>query len=172
MKSKSAKKRKPPNSRSKQIDPSIDYDRPGKIPKVKSNGSSELVVQADSLTNPWEPDGSITPSHEDIVRSFLGSYSREPFQRQLAKFLHCAPDRDSIKAFAKRNPDKWAKAVETFANLSGYTQKLEIDPASFAAVSMMSDSQIEQRLAQLEGLLAGKPTIETKSIEQQKSEKE
>jgi len=74
--------------------------------------------------SPWE---STTPASEEFVRAYIGSFSREPFQRQLAKFLQCAPDRKSIIAFAKRNPDKWAKTIQVFASLSGYTEKLEVD---------------------------------------------
>jgi hypothetical protein len=98
--------------------------------------------------SPWERR---TPASEEFVRAYIGSFSREPFQRQLAKFLQCAPDRQSIIAFAKRNPDKWAKTVQVFASLSGYADKMEIDINM--NINQMSDTQIEARLAELSVLL-------------------
>lgn len=98
--------------------------------------------------SPWE---GRTPASEEFVRAYIGSFSREPFQRQLAKFLQCAPDRMSIIAFAKRNPDKWAKTIQVFASLSGYVDHMELDVN--INVQNMSDTQIEARLAELDNLL-------------------
>lgn len=127
-------------------------------PALAENMEQGVTIAENSMAHPdYLHDNEVTPIQEDIIRSFLGSYSRDPFQRQLAKFLNCAPDRRSIITFAKAHPDKWAKAVETFATLSGYTTKLEIDPASLAALGNLSDSQVESRLAELESILKGTP---------------
>lgn len=156
-KSKAGKRSKKKTSAGKRgsirLDSSLD-NRKRHLPAI-IDGGDRLRVQSDSMSNHWERDGVVTPVQEDMIRSLLGTYSREPFQRQLAKFLHCAPDRDSIKAFAKRNPDKWAKAIETFANLSGYTHKLEIE--ANVNINNLSDVQVEQRLAELEAILQGSP---------------
>ena len=98
--------------------------------------------------SPWE---SRTIASEEFVRAYIGSFSREPFQRQLAKFLQCAPDRQSIIAFAKRNPDKWAKTIQVFASLSGYVDKMEIDLNM--NINNMSDTELEARLAEVDTLL-------------------
>jgi hypothetical protein len=111
----------------------------------------EPVIIASEQT-PWE---SRTLASEEFVRAYIGSFSREPFQRQLAKFLQCAPDRQSIIAFAKRNPDKWAKTIQVFASLSGYADRMEIDMN--INIANMSDTQIEARLAELDNLLIEQP---------------
>jgi hypothetical protein len=98
--------------------------------------------------SPWD---SRNPTSEEFVRAYIGSFSREPFQRQLAKFLQCGPDRHDIIAFAKRNPDKWAKTIQVFASLAGYTERMEIDINM--NIQSMSDTQIEARLAELDTLL-------------------
>ena len=98
--------------------------------------------------SPWE---SRNPASEEFIRAYIGSFSREPFQRQLAKFLQCGPDRRDIIAFAKRNPDKWAKTIQVFASLSGYADKMEIDINM--NIASMSDTQIEARLLELDTLL-------------------
>ena len=102
------------------------------------------------------------PIQEDIIRSFLGSYSRDPFQRQLAKLLACSPDHESIKKFANRNPDRWARCVQIFASLAGYTEKIEVEH-NFN-IDSMSDAEVERRLAELEGLLRGTDTVNIEPV--------
>lgn len=120
--------------------------------KIKDNlayaVSLDEPVVIDPAQSPWE---SRLPASEEFVRAYIGSFSREPFQRQLAKFLQCGPDRHDIIAFAKRNPDKWAKTIQVFASLSGYAEKMEIDINM--NIQSMSDTQIEARLAELDTLL-------------------
>jgi hypothetical protein len=114
---------------------------------LTSQQSPNTAVIAEEQS-PWE---GRTPASEEFVRAYIGSFSREPFQRQLAKFLQCAPDRQSIIAFAKRNPDKWAKTIQVFAALSGYAEKMEVDLN--INIQNMSDTQIEARLLELDTLL-------------------
>jgi hypothetical protein len=123
---------------------------------LESVNSDEPVVIAPEQS-PWE---GRTPVSEEFVRAYIGSFSREPFQRQLAKFLQCGPERHDILAFAKRNPDKWAKTIQVFASLSGYTEKLEIDMN--INIANMSDTQIEARLAELDTLLIDHSPLPTK----------
>jgi hypothetical protein len=130
--------------------------------EVQASIEAETPVSINKEQSPWE--GS-TPASEEFVRAYIGSFSREPFQRQLAKFLQCAPDRQSIIAFAKRNPDKWAKTVQIFASLSGYADKMEIDINM--NISQMSDTQIEARLAELSLLLnKADPKLIEQSVEE------
>lgn len=145
--------------------------RPG--PKTKNKASEEPKqeqAQEEAIVPPsstdghhWESGGELVPLHEDFIRSYLGSYSREPFLRQLAKFLGCAPDRKSIQAFANRNPDRWANATKVLGNLAGFRDQVSIEQNINFNVNNMSDSQIEARLAELEDLLKGGPqTIDQK----------
>jgi len=60
----------------------------------------------------------------------------------------CDPDEKSIKAMANKDPLRWAKAVQIFAYLSGYSEKIEIE--STVSINMLSDTQVEARLAELE----------------------
>ena len=118
---------------------------------VENNDNLRLQSTRDHLADPG------LPVHEDIIRSYLGSYSRDPFQRQLAKLLGCSPDRESIQKFANRNPDRWARCVQIFASLAGYTEKIEVEH-NFN-VDSMSDAEVERRLAKLENLLRGNSTV-------------
>lgn len=119
----------------------------------KRNGLE--VPPSSTDTSTWDTDD--IPVHEDIIRSFLGSYSRDPFQRQLAKLLGASPDRNSILAFAKRNPDRWARCVQIFASLAGYTEKIEVEH-NFN-IDAMSDAEVERRLSEVEALLRGTSTV-------------
>lgn len=132
-------------------------------PVRQNNAKSKRIRDADAVLAAQEADTPVviageqspweqrTPASEDFVRSFIGSFSREPFQRQLAKFLQCGPTRHDIEVFAKRNPDKWAKSIQIFASLAGYTEKMEIDHN--INIRDLSDTQVEQRLREIDALL-------------------
>lgn len=68
----------------------------------------------------------------------------------LAEFLASSPSPEAIKAFADRHPDKWAGAMASVARIAGYTEKTEINQSLHITVGKMSDSQVEDRLRQLQ----------------------
>lgn len=93
--------------------------------------------------------GAPTPLGDDI-RQKLQTYDRSPFMDVLLSFLEGSPSPDAIKAFAERNPDKWASAMASVARIAGYTEKTEINQSVHVTVSRMSDSQVEDRLKALQ----------------------
>lgn len=119
--------------------------------------AARRVTRKGTLEPPSDIDPIDISQSQDTILSFLYSYSREPFQRELAKFLACAPDPVSVLAFAQRNPDRWSKAVQDLARIAGYTEKLEVDHkhTHYHNIQRLSDIQVEQRLAEIESLLKG-----------------
>lgn len=106
----------------------------------------------------------VSTAAEDLIRAYLGSYSRDPFQRILAKFLSCGPSRDDITTFSKRNPDKWVKALHQLAAMSGYVEKHEIE--TNINVTLMSDAEVENKLREItEQLAAGEKLVVLDKIE-------
>ena len=93
----------------------------------------------------------LTPA-EEVIRQYIGTYSRDPFQRILSQFLGASPSREDIAAFASRNPDRWVTAIHKLALLSGYVEKVEIETT--INVNMMSDAEIEAKLKEISELLA------------------
>jgi hypothetical protein len=124
--------------------------------RPESSQRHDSTQQITSPVDPWHNGGAL-PVQEDIIRSFLASYSRDPFQRQLAKLLGCSPDREAVQKFANRNPDRWARCIQIFASLSGYTEKIEVEH-NFN-IDSMSDAEVERRLSEIEDLLKGTETI-------------
>lgn len=50
----------------------------------------------------------------------FGRFDRKPFQQMLAELMGCKPTFEALQAFANKNPDRWAQAVQMMANLSGF----------------------------------------------------
>lgn len=86
---------------------------------------------------------------EDIEAE-LHQLSRDPFRRELAKLLGNAPSDDALTRIAERNPDRWAQALAILGKLAGFSDKLEVQANVHAQLSSMSDSELEQRLRDLE----------------------
>jgi len=86
----------------------------------------------------------------------LQSLNRGAFRHDLIKALMGSPDVADIKAYAARNPDRWAAMVATMARLAGYSERPE-DGASlthpFASIGKLSDSELLQRLEAIDGKL-------------------
>jgi hypothetical protein len=96
------------------------------------------------------PDTNLTPA-EQLLYQYIGTFSRDPFKQLLARVMNCAPDRDSLEAFAKRNPDRWIKGVADLARLSGYADKIEIETT--VNINLMSDSEVERKLLEITRML-------------------
>lgn len=80
------------------------------------------------------------------VHDQLLQMSRGPFQEILALMLGSHPSEQDLIAFASRNPDKWATAVNLLSKLSGYHEQLEVNHNIYAQVLHMSDMDLEHQL--------------------------
>ncbi len=90
------------------------------------------------------------------IRGEVELMSRSPFRNLLADLLECAPDKDSLRAFAQKSPDRWAQAIAIAGRLAGYTEKTETDVSveiNIASIKAMSDSQLIAELAAAEARL-------------------
>jgi len=87
----------------------------------------------------------------DELRARLKQYDRSPFMELLAKFIECVPTEDALRAFARKNPDKWVNAIFAIQRMSGYTEKTEttVNMNLAVAVGRMSDSQLEDKLREM-----------------------
>lgn len=85
----------------------------------------------------------------DLVRKELENLCRSPFMRELAKVLMSAPSPEAIKAQADKYPDRWGQLLTMLSRLSGFTEKLEIDSNTNLRVTELSDSELMQRLEEL-----------------------
>ena len=87
----------------------------------------------------------------DELRARLKQYDRSPFMELLAKFIESVPSEDALRAFARRNPDKWVTAIFAIQRMSGYTEKTEttVNMNLAVAVGRMSDSQLEDKLREM-----------------------
>jgi hypothetical protein len=86
----------------------------------------------------------------DEILAQLEASSRSPFRELAADFLHAKPDIESIRAAAKKSPDRYAQGLTQAARLAGIvTDRIEINAGdSLVALAQrlqnMSDSEFEQ----------------------------
>jgi len=89
----------------------------------------------------------------DKIQEQLSGFSREPFRKELSRFLCFSPSDDAVQAHANKSPDRWSQAVTILARLSGITDKVddtsqsEYSPHKFQNLSMMEQ---RKKLAELE----------------------
>ncbi len=89
----------------------------------------------------------------DKIQEQLSGFNREPFRKELARFLCFAPDDEAVQAHANKSPDRWSQAVAILGRLSGITDKVDdtsqspYSPHKFQNLSMMEKRQM---LAELE----------------------
>jgi hypothetical protein len=103
--------------------------------------------------------------------------SRDPFRHQLAQFLDCAPDQESLLFFAKSKPDKWAQAIGQLAKLSGYeTDKQSIgDTNIYMQINQLPDSalvmQLKEALQAIDQIAPGRlpATIDSQVLPEQET---
>lgn len=67
--------------------------------------------------------------------------------------MECAPDPEAIIDFADAHPDRWANALASLGKLAGFTEKKEIALDINMNIRTLSDSQLEDRLAELKSKL-------------------
>ncbi len=91
---------------------------------------------------------------ESSISAALHARSREPFTDVLAALIGALPDPKAMQFFANRYPNKWAQAVAIFAKLAGYHDKMEVKGIIAVNVSMMSDSQLLEKLSENERQMA------------------
>ena len=88
---------------------------------------------------------------ESSISAALHARSREPFTDVLTALIGARPDPKALKFFAVRYLHKWAQAVAIFARLAGYHEKMEVKGNIALDISGMSDAELMERLAHLEG---------------------
>jgi len=87
------------------------------------------------------------------IQEQLSGFSREPFWKELARFLCFSPSDEAVQAHANKSPDRWSQAVTILARLSGITDKVDdtsqspYSPHNFQNLSMMEQ---RKKLAELE----------------------
>lgn len=79
------------------------------------------------------------------IYGMVSQLSREPFQRMVSDLLGLAPDPNVMMLYFASNPDKWALMVKTFAELAGFSPKLEVSGSVEHTVRQMSDSELLER---------------------------
>ncbi len=90
------------------------------------------------------------------IQEQLSGFSREPFRKELARFLCFAPDDKAVQEHADKSPDRWSQAVAILGRLSGITDKVDdasqspYSPHKFHNLSSMEKRKI---LAELESKL-------------------
>ena len=105
-----------------------------------------------------------------LVRELSG-FKRDPFIRELSRFLLAKPTMPKIRTFAGRYPDRWAQGVMILAKLSGFSEKIDLAvTGSIAHVHLLSDVELEKRIKHLQVVLSQPQVIETSVAENQTSE--
>jgi hypothetical protein len=72
--------------------------------------------------------------------------SRSPFQEELAKVLACAPDEEAIRAWSRRNVDRWSQAVQILAKASGVADRLEVSATNLVELAIQVQTWSETQL--------------------------
>ena len=80
----------------------------------------------------------------------LEAYSRAPLQRELAKWLDCAPDQVSLQAFANKAPDRWGQGCGVLLRGAGYSEKIAVSSTNIAIlIGQLSDAEVIAQLAEV-----------------------
>ena len=97
------------------------------------------------------------------IQEQLSGFSREPFRKELSRFLCFSPSDEAVQAHANKSPDRWSQAVTILARLSGINDKVddtsqsEYSPHKFQNMSMQ---ERRQKLAELESKFKDELKIE------------
>ncbi len=114
---------------------------------------TDLIEKLEKDATSSSEGASLLPTREEekaILLDEVWNYSRTPFMRILADFLCCAPDPEAIKEFANKSPDRWAQALLLVGKMAGYHEKLLVEKNVVHQIHMLGDSELEERLAELE----------------------
>ncbi len=87
------------------------------------------------------------------VQEQLSGFSREPFRKELARFLCFSPSDEAVQEHANKSPDRWSQAVAILGRLSGITDKVDDtsqSPYSPHKIHNMSSMEKRKMLAELE----------------------
>ena len=90
---------------------------------------------------------------KEQIEKILAQFVRSPFRSFLATLLECELTAYEIKDFARKWPDRYASAVTQFARLSGFHERLQVDASLSSEIHNLSDSQLLDKLAELEDKL-------------------
>ena len=84
------------------------------------------------------------------VLARLQSFDRSIFLEELGKMLASGPSEADVRAFARRNPEKWASACATLAKLGGFSEKQEVALTVIGQAHLLSDRQLVERAEEIE----------------------
>lgn len=97
----------------------------------------------------------------EMIENLIRTQSEEPFQKELAKFMSCAPTASAIKRQADKYPDRWVQAMTMLRKAAGYAEKTEhtYNTNIFMRLQTASDSELkvleEQTKAELQAVVSG-----------------
>ncbi len=93
-----------------------------------------------------------TPEVLNKIQEQLCGFSREPFRKELSRFLCFSPSDEAIQAHANKSPDRWTQGVTILARLSGINDKVddtsqgEYSMHKFQNLSMMEQLKMADKL--------------------------
>lgn len=85
---------------------------------------------------------------DDLVHQ-LRQYDRKPFTDLLAAFMNEFPSREAITRFAEAYPDRYMSALAQLSRIAGFTDKTETSVNININVAKLSDSQLEDQIAEI-----------------------
>ena len=88
------------------------------------------------------------------VLAHVLALSRDPFRRELARWLGKKTSDAALQAFADKSPDRWAQGVAILARNAGYTERVEVETSEWVKISQMSDAELNGYLEELRLKLA------------------
>jgi hypothetical protein len=89
-------------------------------------------------------------SNAKQIRQSIANLSRDPFKEILSDLINSLPNKAEIKDWARDNPDKLFHAISRITPLAGYQEKVVHGHNHLIAISLMSDSQLAQRLIEVQ----------------------
>ena len=93
------------------------------------------------------------PVRKATTLDYLRALNREPFTEVLARLMAAEPTQENVEAWANQHPDRWASAIKTMAQLSGFHEKIEVDQNFTFSIQQSSDVDLETRLKELQAIL-------------------
>lgn len=95
----------------------------------------------------------------------LLALDRTPFREIMANILQCGPTDQAMRKFANIHPDRWARCVELFAQMGGFSEKKDLTVHhEFEEIQSMSDSELEDSIRELDEEMEARGLQKTISI--------
>lgn len=138
-----------------------DSPRPPTVsekPSIQGSPSSLPTPPSSPSLPPTEAEAKAAERalRRRAVLAQISTLDRGLFHKELGKVLACAPTAAALHEYAQKNPDRYYQALAIVARLAGYSERPE-DGASkaslFTHISSMSDSELADRLAQMDAKL-------------------